>query len=168
MTLLNGAEAWHWAAGGAVIAFVTLVLLAVTNRRLGISGSFENVCSLAVRLPYLVRAEVVRSHGWRLPFLGGLVAGGFLAVATTSGWSPTWNLGLLDQTFALGVVGKSIWMFVGGVLIGAGTRLANGCTSGHGIFGISNGEASGLVTTLSFMGAGIVTTNVVYRLIGGL
>jgi uncharacterized protein len=167
MTLLNGAEAWHWALGGAIIAFVTVVLLAVTNVRLGISGSFENVCSLVVRAPYLLRPDVARSHYWRLPFLGGLVLGGFISAISTRGWSPTWDLGLLDQTFNLGVLGKSAWMFAGGVLIGAGTRIANGCTSGHGIFGISNREASGLITTVCFMAAGIVTTNLVFRVIGG-
>jgi uncharacterized protein len=167
MTLLNGAEAWHWALGGAVISLVTVILLAVTNIRLGISGSFENVCALVVRAPYLQRAEVARSHYWRLPFLGGLVLGGFLAAITTVGWSPTWNLGLHDRVFGFGAVGKTIWMFAGGVLIGAGTRIANGCTSGHGIFGLSNREASGLITTISFMVAGIVTTNVIFRVFGG-
>jgi len=166
MTLLNGAEAWHWALGGSVIALVTVVLLAVTNIRLGISGSFENVCSFVVRVPYLMRPDVASSHRWRLPFLAGLVLGGFLAAASTVGWSATWNLGLLDRTFGLGIAGKIIWMFAGGVLIGFGTRLANGCTSGHGIFGISNREASGLLSTIAFMATGLITTNVIYRLFG--
>jgi hypothetical protein len=56
-------------------------------------------------------------------------------------------------------------MFLGGVLIGFGTRLANGCTSGHGIFGISNLEWPSVVSTVAFMAAGIVTTNVVYHVI---
>ena len=56
-------------------------------------------------------------------------------------------------------------MFVGGLFIGFGTRLAGGCTSGHGIFGISNLEVPSLVATVSFMVAGIVTTNLVYRVI---
>jgi uncharacterized membrane protein YedE/YeeE len=56
-------------------------------------------------------------------------------------------------------------MFGGGLLIGFGTRLANGCTSGHGIFGISNFERSSLLATLTFLGGGIVTTHVIYRLI---
>jgi uncharacterized membrane protein YedE/YeeE len=56
-------------------------------------------------------------------------------------------------------------MFVGGLFIGFGTRLAGGCTSGHGIFGLSNLEWPSLVTTLSFMGGGIVTTQLLYRVI---
>jgi uncharacterized membrane protein YedE/YeeE len=56
-------------------------------------------------------------------------------------------------------------MFGGGLLIGFGTRLAGGCTSGHGIFGLSNLELPSFVSTASFMAAGIVTTNLIYRVI---
>jgi uncharacterized membrane protein YedE/YeeE len=56
-------------------------------------------------------------------------------------------------------------MFAGGVAIGFGTRLAGGCTSGHGIFGLSNFEPASWVSTISFMAAGIVTTNFVYRVV---
>jgi uncharacterized membrane protein YedE/YeeE len=58
-------------------------------------------------------------------------------------------------------------MFTGGLFIGFGTRLAGGCTSGHGIFGISNLEWLSLVATLSFMGGGIVTTQLIYRVFLG-
>ena len=58
----------------------------------------------------------------------------------------------------LGPAGKLAWMFAGGIFIGFGTRLANGCTSGHGIFGMSNFERPSLVSTVSFMGAGTLTT----------
>jgi uncharacterized membrane protein YedE/YeeE len=56
-------------------------------------------------------------------------------------------------------------MFVGGLFIGFGTRLAGGCTSGHGIFGLANFELPSLVTTVSFMAAGIATTHIVYRVL---
>jgi uncharacterized membrane protein YedE/YeeE len=65
----------------------------------------------------------------------------------------------------LGHAGKLAWMFAGGLFIGFGTRLAGGCTSGHGIFGMSNFERPSLVSTLSFMAAGILTTQIVYRVI---
>jgi uncharacterized membrane protein YedE/YeeE len=55
-------------------------------------------------------------------------------------------------------------MFVGGLFIGFGTRLAGGCTSGHGIFGLSNFERPSLVSTISFMLGGFLTTQIVYRL----
>jgi len=53
-------------------------------------------------------------------------------------------------------------MFVGGAFIGFGTRMAGGCTSGHGIFGVSNFERASIVSTLSFMAAGIATTALIY------
>ena len=56
-------------------------------------------------------------------------------------------------------------MFAGGVLIGFGTRMAGGCTSGHGIFGVSNLERASVESTLAFVAAGMLTTNVVYRIV---
>jgi uncharacterized membrane protein YedE/YeeE len=152
-----------WWQAGAALGGITLLLLWVTNRRLGISTGFENLCALAVRAPYFRRREIAGSHGWRLPFLGGLVLGGALSAAAGGGWEPFWDLGRFDATFGWGPAGKLAWMFVGGLFIGFGTRLAGGCTSGHGIFGVSNLERASLESTLAFMAAGIVTSHLVYR-----
>jgi uncharacterized membrane protein YedE/YeeE len=157
----------HWAIAGAGIAAVTLCLLFVANRRLGISTGFESVCSLVLAQPYFRRRSVTEGRGWRLPLLAGLVLGGFLSAATSGGWSPTWALGMFDRTIGFGPAGKLAWMFIGGLCIGFGTRLGGGCTSGHGIFGLSNFELPSLLTTLSFMAGGIVTTQLVYRVIFG-
>ncbi len=67
----------------------------------------------------------------------------------------------------MGPVGKLAWMFAGGLLVGFGTRLANGCTSGHGIFGLANFERPSLLSTISFMAGGLVTTQLVYRVFFG-
>jgi uncharacterized membrane protein YedE/YeeE len=163
--ILNAAPPLHWAVAGGAIAVVTLTLLYVRNRRLGISGGLDDVCSLVLERPYFAQGSVRAAREWRLPFLVGLMLGGVLSALLTGGWSPTWELGLFDQAIGFGHAGKLAWMFAGGVLIGFGTRLANGCTSGHGIFGISNFEFPSLVATLCFMASGIVTTQVVYRLI---
>ena len=163
MLILHNLEPYHWAVAGAGLAVITLLLLWVTNQRLGISTGFENLCALVVRAPYFRRDEITGSHGWRLPFLGGLVLGGFLSAATSGGWSPFWDLGMFDATIGRGPAGKLVWMFGGGVLIGLGTRMAGGCTSGHGIFGLSNLEMPSLISTLSFMASGIVTTLLIHR-----
>jgi uncharacterized membrane protein YedE/YeeE len=155
----------HWALAGAGVAAVTLCLLFLANRRLGISTGFEDVCSLLVSLPYFRRSAVLSGRQWRLPFIAGLVLGGFLSAALSVGWAPRWDLGLLDRTLALGPAAKLAWMFVGGLFIGFGTRLAGGCTSGHGIFGLSNFERPSLVATMSFMAGGIVTTQFIYRVL---
>ena len=166
MTLiLNDVTTMHWAVGGAGIAAITLVLLFIANRRLGISGGLEDLCSLVLPHAYFRRGAILSARPWRLPFLAGLVLGGFLSAVLSGGWTPTWSLGLFDTVIGLGPVGKLAWMFVGGLFIGFGTRLANGCTSGHGIFGMSNFEWPSLASTLSFMVGGIVTTQLVYRVV---
>ena len=155
----------HWAAGGAGIALVTLALLFVANRRLGISTGLEDVCSFVLPVPYFARDAVRSARKWRLPFIAGLVLGGFLSAVLGGGFAPTWDLGMFDQVIGFGHAGKLAWMFAGGLFIGFGTRLAGGCTSGHGIFGMSNFELPSLVSTLSFMAAGILTTQIVYRVL---
>ena len=155
----------HWAAAGAGIAAVTLALLFVANRRLGISTGLEDVCSFVLPVPYFARDAVVSARRWRLPFIAGLVLGGFVSAVLGGGFAPTWNLGMFDQVIGFGPAGKLAWMFVGGLFIGFGTRLAGGCTSGHGIFGLSNLEFPSLISTLSFMGAGILTTQIIYRVL---
>ncbi len=164
MLILHHLEPYHWAVGGGAIGAITLLLLWLTNQRLGISTGFENLCALVVQTPYFRRSEIVDSHGWRLPFLAGLLLGGTLSAMTSGGWRPFWDLGMFDTTFGWGPAGKALWMFGGGMFIGFGTRLAGGCTSGHGIFGISNLERASIEATLAFMVAGVATTNVIYRL----
>ena len=166
MSLIStGGPPLHWALAGAGIGLITLLLLFTTSHRLGISSGFEDVCSLVLRAPYLRRAEVLAGRRWRLPFLCGLVAAGALSVALARGWAPIWDLGRFDETFAWGPAGKVAMMFVGGLFIGFGTRLAGGCTSGHGIFGVSNLERASLTSTICFMAAGVATTSLIYRVL---
>ena len=161
--ILNDLPPMHWALAGLGIAGVTLCLLFIANRRLGVSTGFESVCSLVLQQPYFKRGSVRAGREWRLPLLTGLVIGGFLSAVLGGGWRPTWDLGIFDERIGLGPAGKVAWMFVAGLCVGVGTRLAGGCTSGHGIFGLSNFELPSLITTLSFMAGGIITTQIVYR-----
>ena len=163
MLLLHHLEPWPWAAAGGALGALTLLLLWVGNQRLGLSTGLENLCALALRNRYLERGEVAGSRRWRLPLLAGLVLGGFLSAATSGGFAPFWDLGMLDARLGLSHAGKLAWMFAGGLLIGFGTRLAGGCTSGHGIFGVSNLERASFESTLSFLAAGVATSWLVYR-----
>ena len=163
--ILNSLTPMHWAAAGAGIAAVTLCLLFVANRRLGISSGFEDVCSLVLQQAYFRRDGVRTGRVWRLPFLVGLVLGGALSAVLGGGWHPTWALGRLDEVAGLDHVGKLAWMFVGGVFVGFGTRLGGGCTSGHGIFGMSNLELPSLITTVSFVAGGSITSHLLYRVL---
>jgi uncharacterized membrane protein YedE/YeeE len=163
--ILNNMPPLHWAAAGAAIGGVTLCLLFLANRRLGVSTGFEDVCSLVLAQPYFRRSSVRTGRQWRLPLLAGLVLGGAVSALVGGGWSPTWALGGFDAAIGFGPAGKLAWMFAGGLFIGFGTRLAGGCTSGHGIFGLSNLELPSVVTTVSFMAGGVVATHVIYRVL---
>lgn len=163
--ILNGLSPLHWAVAGAGIAAVTLALLVLANRRLGVSTGFEDVCSLVLRQSYFRRESLLASRTWRMPFVFGLALGGLLSALAGGGWTPMWELGMFDERIGFGPAGKLAWMFAGGLFIGFGTRLGGGCTSGHGIFGMSNLELPSLVTTMSFMAGGIVTTQLLYRLV---
>jgi len=163
--ILHNSTAIHWAIGGAGVAAIALILLYVSNRRLGISTGLEDVCSFVLDTAYFQRPAVISLRSWRLPFIGGLILGGVLSAMTSGGWSLTWALGLFDERIGWGPAGKIGWMFVGGLFVGFGSRLAGGCTSGHSIFGLSNFELPSLVSTCCFLGAGLVTTHLVFRLI---
>jgi hypothetical protein len=163
MLILHDLVPWHWALAGGAIGAITLLLLWASNQRLGISTGFENLCALAMRAPYLRRSEIRGSQGWRLPFLGGLVLGGYVSAATSGGFAPFWDLGMLDVGLGLGPAGKLAWMFAGGCLIGFGTRMAGGCTSGHGIFGVSNLERASVESTLCYLATGVATSWLVHR-----
>lgn len=160
--IVTGEPPIHWAIAGATIGGVTLLLLFLTNHRLGVSSGFEDICSLPLKLPYLRRREVIDGRKWRLPFLFGMFLGGVLSAAFARGLHPLWDLGPFDVAFGWGHAGKLAWMFGGGLLIGFGTRLAGGCTAGHGIFGVSNFERASWASTLTFLVTGIATTAVVY------
>lgn len=158
----EASEFWPWWQGGAAIGAVTLLLLWLGNQRLGISTGFENLCALVLHTPHLERAEVRGSARWRLPFLAGLVLGGALAAFSTGQLAPSLAVPMLDARFAFAPAAKLAWMFAGGLLIGFGTRLSNGCTSGHGIFGLSNFERGSLDAVLAFLAAGMLTSFLVH------
>ena len=99
--ILNDLSPWHWAAGGAVISAVTLTLLFVGNRRLGVSTGFENVCSLVVQTPYFTRDALRGTNSWRLPLLGGLLT---VPVARKPDWSDQEKRQELDNN-AQGILG---------------------------------------------------------------
>lgn len=163
--ILHDVTPVHWAVAGAAIALITVALLAIGRNRLGVSTSFEDMCSLVLTQPYFSRRAIHAGRPWRMPFVIGLVLGGAASALMSGGWTPTWDAGLFDQRIGLGPAGKMLWMFGGGLLIGFGTRLAGGCTSGHGIFGLANFERSSLMATLAFMASGVATTQVIYRVL---
>ncbi|MFO0760630.1 MAG: YeeE/YedE family protein [Byssovorax sp.] len=131
--------------GGALIGLSTSALLLFNGRIAGISGIFGGL--LAPK-----KGEV----GWRIAFLAGLLAMGSILAVVYPAAFPTQALR------PLGVVA------VAGLLVGFGTRLGNGCTSGHGVCGISRMSARSIVATISFMAAGAVSVFISKHILGAI
>lgn len=131
--------------GGVLIGLAATILLAWNGRIAGISGILGGVL-----LPK--SGEV----SWRAVFLAGLVAGGFLLRV------------IYPSAFPAEASGSLPVIAAAGLLVGFGTRLGSGCTSGHGVCGLSRLSARSLVATLTFMATGALTVFVVHHVIGGV
>jgi len=131
--------------GGLLIGLGAALMLMFNGRIAGISGIFEGVV-----------VPDAGSFDWKASFIGGLLAGGALMVMVVPEW------------FAIGIDRPLALFVVAGLLVGFGTRLGNGCTSGHGVCGLSRFSRRSVVATLSFIAAGAVTVFVTRHLMGGL
>jgi uncharacterized membrane protein YedE/YeeE len=130
--------------GGALIGASASALLVLNGRVAGISGMLGG----------LVRPER-GEWSWRLAFVGGLAVGGALLA---------WLRPELVPSVSPGVPWPLI--VVAGLLVGFGTQLGNGCTSGHGVCGISRLSVRSLAATLIFMLTGALSAYAVQRLFG--
>ena len=120
--------------GGMLIGLATTLMLLLNGRIAGISGI---VGGLLTRKG----SEV----GWRAMFVAGLLLGAFVYMLATGGALPV----RIEASLPIVVVA--------GLLVGFGTRLGSGCTSGHGVSGIARFSKRSIVATSVFMGAGVVT-----------
>lgn len=125
--------------GGAMIGAASGFLFLTHGRVAGISGIVGSLL------------QATRDRGWRVAFIGGMAAAGVVASVVT------------PSAIGASVRGLPL-VIVAGLLVGYGTRLGSGCTSGHGVCGISRFSARSLVAVLTFMTTGAVTAT----LIGGL
>ncbi|KWF38209.1 YeeE/YedE family protein [Burkholderia pseudomultivorans] len=134
---------WLSLAGGVLIGFAVAWLVAFNGRIAGISG-----------------------------IVGGLLASGF----AERGWRAAFVAGLIAAPLAMRIAGEAVtpqvdtgWpeLLAAGLLVGIGTRYAGGCTSGHGVCGLSRGAVRSVVATATFMLAGFVTVFVRRHVIGG-
>ena len=132
------------AIGGALIGLSAVLLMALTGRIAGISGIFAG----------LINPQTT-DRAWRAAFIGGLVAAPLTAA-------------LLDYTVPTPrMPGSYITVVIGGLLVGFGTRLGSGCTSGHGICGIARLSPRSIVATGVFMVAAIVVVALTHHVFGG-
>ena len=134
---------WSALAGGALIGLAAALFIHANGRIAGISGIVGG----------LLRPSP-GDRAWRLAFVLGMVAAPLL-------WS-------LAATLPPLIIAAD-WplLIVAGLVVGISTRYGAGCTSGHGVCGISRLSPRSLVATLAFMGSGFVTVFVVRHLLGG-
>lgn len=124
---------WASLAGGALIGLAAAMLVLLNGRIAGISGIVGGLLAGP-------RAEAP----WRIAFVAGLLAAPLAAAA--AGWIVVPRIEAGFGTLALA-----------GLLVGVGTSYGSGCTSGHGVCGLSRLSPRSLVATLAFMGAGMAT-----------
>ncbi len=130
--------------GGMLIGLSASMLMLFNGRIAGISGIVAGV----------LRPER-GEWGWRICFIAGLIGAGAIVRIIS------------PASFAIGI-SRSLSMFLmAGFLVGLGTRLGSGCTSGHGICGLSRGSMRSFAATLTFMLAGVATVYLTNHVFGG-
>ncbi|MDP2429590.1 MAG: YeeE/YedE family protein [Methylobacter sp.] len=130
-------------AGGLLIGSAAALLVLLNGRVAGISGIIGG----------LLQTGNKGDKIWRLMFVLGLLAAPFIY---------RFVFGLPTVTIDAG----TIELIIAGLLVGIGTRYASGCTSGHGVCGISRGSMRSLAATLTFMTAGFVTVYLTRHVLG--
>ena len=129
--------------GGALIGLSSVLLFVFSGRIAGICG-----------MAFSLMATSLDKNIWRVVFLVGLISGSLLYHYVTGApypQAPNTSLPLL---------------IIAGLLVGYGTSLGNGCTSGHGISGLARLSPRSLVATLTFMGSAIATLYIAKHLLG--
>ncbi|WP_312129873.1 YeeE/YedE family protein [Diaphorobacter nitroreducens] len=142
MTILwNSFTPWSSLAGGMLIGLAAALLIVLLGRIAGISGI---VGALLQRSSW----ASVANWGWRAAFVIGMVAAPLV-------WQLIAPLPLMEMP------SNPLVIVLAGLLVGFGTRLGSGCTSGHGVCGLSRLSLRSLAATLTFIGAGAATVFVV-------
>ena len=131
---------WSALIGGMLIGLAAAMFALLNGRVAGISGVLGGLFNP-------MRGDI----GWRVAFVGGLVV------------APL-GYGLFATLPAVQIDASYVALVVAGLLVGVGTRYGYGCTSGHGVCGLSRLSPRSLVATLAFMGAGFVTVFVLRHL----
>ena len=141
----------QYAVGEVLIGLGAVVIYAGTGISAGASTFLESTLSYVSGLPRFNRPDHLASRDWRLVFTLGIVGGAAVYTLTlgAGGWTTEvqwWRL--------LG----------GGVLVGIGTRLGKGCTSGHGVCGVGSGSKTSIANVATFMAVAIGTAQLVAAL----
>jgi uncharacterized protein len=175
-------QPWPWFVSGPLIG-ATMLLMLVLGKRFGLSTNLKTLCSLGGAGRWSgYFADHWRGHAWNLVFaLGAVIGGAGMALLgvkdrlidvspgtleNMEGLGISRNPGLLPDslfgTVAWANPGAWILWIAGGFLVGFGARWANGCTSGHGIGGLSALQKGSLLAILGFFAGGLIATHLIY------
>jgi len=143
---------WHALIGGILIGFASLLATVLSGKIPGISGVFGRL--LVARTPDPPSQHYgATGKTWRAVFLFGLIGGAALSFAL-------WQSAALFRPMRPLVV-----MAIAGLLVGFGTRLGGGCTSGHGVCGVGMGAKDSISATLIFLATAMVTVFIYNRVV---
>jgi len=131
--------------GGAFIGIAASVLMLTSGRVAGISGIVGPLLQ-----------PKAGDVAWRMAFVGGLLVGGIVLMFAAPG--------VIVAPATRGIVA----VMLAGVFVGVGVRMGNGCTSGHGVCGLTRFSPRSLVATLTFMGTGFATATAIQFFNGGV
>lgn len=137
---------WASLAGGLLVGLSAALLIALLGRVAGISG----ITGALLQVPTW---SSVKQWGWRLAFILGMVAAPLV-----------WQL--FAPLPAMKMPSNPAIIIVAGLLVGFGTRMGSGCTSGHGVCGISRLSLRSLAATITFIATGAITVFVMRHVIG--
>lgn len=157
---------WAWWIGGLALAGVALLHWLLLGRLMSVSSRFTGIVDRARGVPREggAASEPVGSHA---AFFGGMIAGGLLAALATGSFAITISPGVSFARIFGGSEPITVLVLgVGGVLVGVGTRMARGCTSGHGLCGVARLERGSLLATVAFFGTGVVVSIAMGALLG--
>ena len=147
-------QPWPWFVAGPLIGLMVPALLLLFGKPFGVSSSFRHICSIAspkTPIQYL-KENNWKAESWNLFFVGGIVLGAIVA----SQWLMSEPVPFLPAEYSS--LKGAVVLFVGGLLVGFGTRYADGCTSGHSIMGLSSLNWPSLVATICFFAGGLAVT----------
>ncbi len=153
-----------WYISGPLLGLFVPAMLLLTGKEPGVSSSFRHACAVlpgAKTLDYF-RYDVLKEGFWQILFVVGILLGGTLVQTSLGGAGVP--LFLPENLTSAGLA----LLFVGGILVGFGTRYADGCTSGHTISGISNLSVPSMIASACFVVGGAAASFVHRVFLGGL
>jgi uncharacterized membrane protein YedE/YeeE len=161
----------RYAVGGLLVGLGAVVIYVGTGIPAGASTFLESTLSYVSDQSRFQR--YVGSRDWRVAFTLGIVLGAAVFAATVQSGVITTSLyqpGTTGQTYEFG--GVTLWLtdvqpwrlFLGGVLVGIGTRIGKGCTSGHGVCGVGSASKTSLVGVTTFLVVAVGTARLVAAL----